>query len=313
MTASAIRLSLRLQRFEAFGIVAASVVAIAGALFFAARLDALHVPLSCFPGASGAEPTSECQSLLQRFYEITEDGRFVLFGLAGLPFLAGVVLGVPIVARELERGTTRLSWSLSPSRRAWFAARTLPVLAIVFLAAIGLALGAERLFAARSPDVDMSASFYDYGFRGPLLAARAIALFGVAVLIGTILGRALPALLLSVVAFAAVLSGVQVAHDAILEREAVYRPGDLVRPADRGLFSAFRLADGSVVRADWVGVEYHDDGSVWIGGQPVEWLQAVIPGERYGEVAGREAAAFGLIAVLGLGAALAVVDRRRPG
>ena len=38
-------------------------------------------------------------------------------------YVIGAFLGVPIVGRELERGTTRLAWSLAPSRWRWFAAR----------------------------------------------------------------------------------------------------------------------------------------------------------------------------------------------
>jgi hypothetical protein len=313
MTLDSIRLSIRLQRFEVIGMGAATLAAIAGTMLFVGRIDALHIPAGCFPSAGSGLPDSTCEALLQPFYHLVEDSRVVLYGLVGLPFLAAVLLGVPIVGRELERGTTRLAWSLAPSRRSWFGARMLPLLAVVVLLAALLGFGAERLFAARSPDVDMAASFYDYGFRGPLLAARAIALFAFAVAAGTLLGRALPALLVAVVAFAAVLLGVQAAHEAILGREAIYRSEGDYRPGDRNLIGALRLADGTIVRWDQVSPEYRDDGSVVVDGKPAEMLQAVIPGERYPEVSNREAAVFGVIAIVVLGATLVVVERRRPG
>ena len=47
-----------------------------------------------------------------------------------LSFAAGLFLGVPVVARELERGTARLAWSLAPSRMRWYLARLLPLLVL---------------------------------------------------------------------------------------------------------------------------------------------------------------------------------------
>ncbi|HEX2142105.1 MAG TPA: hypothetical protein VHK28_07540, partial [Candidatus Limnocylindria bacterium] len=39
--------------------------------------------------------------------------------LAVLPFVAGVVLGAPLLAREFEHGTTLLAWPLARSRVRW--------------------------------------------------------------------------------------------------------------------------------------------------------------------------------------------------
>jgi hypothetical protein len=313
MSLEAIRLSIRLQRFEVFAIAAAALAAIAGTMWFVWRFDAIAVPVACFPSDEAEVFDPSCETLLRPFYQLVEDSRVALLGLAGLPFLGAAILGVPIVGRELERGTTRLAWSLAPSRRHWFGSRLLPILAVVAVVAVSLALGAERLFAARSPDMDMGASFDDYGFRGPLLAARAIALFAVAVTAGALLGRALPALLVGLAAFLAILVGVQAAHDAILEREVVYRPMEEYRPGDRNMIGALRLRDGSIVRWDQVDPVYLDDGRVLVDGELADMIQAIIPGERYAEVAGREAAAFGLIAIVLLGATAVIVDRRRPG
>ena len=66
-----------------------------------------------------------------------------------LSFAAGLFLGVPIVARELERGTARLAWSLAPSRMRWFLARMLPILVVLALVTF---LGGHRRRSVRRGD-----------------------------------------------------------------------------------------------------------------------------------------------------------------
>jgi ABC-type transport system involved in multi-copper enzyme maturation permease subunit len=57
-----------------------------------------------------------------------------------LPALAGVFVGAPLVAREIESGTHLVAWSQSVTRRRWFLAR-------VGLVAAGAAAGAALLAA----------------------------------------------------------------------------------------------------------------------------------------------------------------------
>ena len=45
-------------------------------------------------------------------------------------YAIGLFLGVPVIARELERGTVRLAWWLTPSRWRWYLARLLPILVV---------------------------------------------------------------------------------------------------------------------------------------------------------------------------------------
>jgi hypothetical protein len=58
-----------------------------------------------------------------------------------VPLLAGVFLGAPLVAREIETGTTRFTWAQGASRTRWLIASVVPAAAL--LAAIAVALGLE--------------------------------------------------------------------------------------------------------------------------------------------------------------------------
>ena len=63
----------------------------------------------------------ECERALAAFYDAPQwIGGLLLTPLLVVTYAVGLFLGVPIVARELERGTVRLAWSLAPSRWRWY-------------------------------------------------------------------------------------------------------------------------------------------------------------------------------------------------
>ena len=63
-----------------------------------------------------------------------------------IPALAGMFLGAPLVAREIETGTTRFTWAQGSSRSRWLIASVVPAAAL--LAALAVALGLEFLWWA---------------------------------------------------------------------------------------------------------------------------------------------------------------------
>jgi hypothetical protein len=119
-------------------------------------------------------------------------------------------------------------------------------------------------------------------------------------------------LLVAVVLYVGVLIGVQTVHEQVLRGEAIYRPGDDYHPGDRLIGAVVRLADGSLIPPESADLEFNEDGTVTVGGQTGEWVQLVIPGERYAEVSGREALGLGGVTVVAIGGAGIAVNRRRP-
>ena len=58
-----------------------------------------------------------CEAATQAFYDAqSRIGSLLLAPLILVTTAIGLFLGVPIIGRELERGTVRLAWSLSPTR-----------------------------------------------------------------------------------------------------------------------------------------------------------------------------------------------------
>src|SRR5436190_1771700 len=65
------------------------------------------------------DPT--CDALTGDFRRQYGDLSLLLLTLTVLPGLAGMFLGAPLVARETERGTHRLAWTQTITRRQWIA------------------------------------------------------------------------------------------------------------------------------------------------------------------------------------------------
>ena len=315
-TLGASRITARLHRFE---LVAFSVLAVLGVLatiVIAAQLDAVGWTGECDAAMRRGEVAAGCEFKINEFYGIVSSRGWIVSGLTGfVPLAAALLIGVAVVGREIERGTTRLAWALTPSRMRWLAQRLVPVL--LFVAVIGLVLGAaaDRWIAAAEPGIDPANAFAGFGTRGPVLAARALFVLALAVAVGAALGRALPAVMVGgVIAIVGIIGGSEV-HQRILRSEAVVIDEAALGPGDLWIDQRFRLADGTLV--GWEDVERYDpppaefdDETVW---PTLPQVTIGIPGSRYGEVAVREIAALagGTVVVLALTAA--IVTRRRPG
>lgn len=308
-----VRHGLRLQAFEAAGGAVLVAFLAAACIGVAGLVDATGYGTHCQP--LGANDPA-CEAMGRSFYGLQSSIAMPLRALLlAVPFLGAVVLGAPLVARELERGTGRLVWSLTPSRARWFLARLLPVLALV--AALGVAAGAgiERVSASLVPWEDLGQSFTDVGWRGLPLAARVVFVFAIAVAAGAVLGRTLPALLLAAVLGWTGLTGGAWVHGRWLASEAVYVE-DAEGGGPRGaLWVDQRLRDdrGRILTWDeaYAVAPPDPDTEEW---PPAGWtfLNLVVPGERYPLAAAREVAALGGGSVLALGIAALAVRRRRP-
>jgi hypothetical protein len=317
VTLETARITLRLHRFEliAFGAALGGLAAVT--LLAAAYIAGLTPGPECLAPAD-ATSSFACQRAQEAFSSAQQTlGGLLLTPLLLITYATGLFLGVPIIARELERGTVRLAWWLAPSRFRWYLGRVLPILAVVVALTFAAGVATDRFFAVSNPTVDISQSFDGYGVRGGLLAARALFIFGIAVVVGSVIGRSLPAIIVAtLVATIGMVGGLEV-QDRILKAEAVaitVNPNDEFggfRPGDKFIDQKFRLPDGTLV-----GYEYFGGGSPptdEFGNVTLPTVNLVIPGDRYRFVEAREALALAVAAIVALLLAAGVVSRRRPG
>jgi hypothetical protein len=308
-----VQLAFRLHRFEIVGFgVLIGLLAIA-AVVTAGMLDATGYGTRCWTGTQ----TPACEAMGRAFFGLMQaQVPMVQAILVALPFLLGAMVGAPLVARELERGTSRLAWSLTPSRLRWFVVRVAPIAIIVFALAFVAGAALDRLWAAISPGTDIANAFDGFGGRGVVLAARVMFVFAVGVSVGAVMGRVLPALIVTAVIAYVGIAGGSYVHGKILASEAVWVETGTGTGAPGDLFfdQAIRLPDGSLVSWDEAyAMTSSTDGSPWSPPPGSEQLALVVPGARYRQVELREvgALAAGGLAALAIGAL--AVRRRRPG
>jgi hypothetical protein len=326
------RLSFRLQRWEIV-FLTAGVALLAGAmLWYAWQLIAV---VAENPGCDPSAFTSGCEAVARRYDEMRDFVTQFTNLTWAAPFGIGVVLGVPLVAREIDHGTTQVAWTLSRSRIQWLAGRLVfPTLVVIGLL-VALAITGEILAAALFPQANLSEDFTWYGRRGSLLVARGLVALGVSVLVGAILGRLLPALLAAGFVTGIAFGGLTFGMDRWNEAEAVALPYGRDITGDLSLGERVVMTNGEVMthlemqRAGVASYAIGIDGRIYVppdGAVDFEGIDSpadvgeligqshvlVIPAERYPEIVAREAAVLGGVAVLlGLGSGV-VVHRRRP-
>ncbi|MBX3029535.1 MAG: hypothetical protein KF809_05210 [Chloroflexi bacterium] len=315
----------RLYRFELVAALLGIGLLVAGGLFIILQLDEAR-PVSRerfdFCGTIDQE-TGELPDCPDVDVFVARFGMwaFELFGFAS--FAAGALLGSVLVSREIEHRTAQLGWSLSGARWRWLLGRLLPVGLPLLLVLVLLALVADAIMASRWFWQDPRESLRDYGLRGPPLVTRGLAVFAVSVLIGSVVGRQLPALLLA----AMVATGVS--HRLKNEFPYGVEPRGLVAWREyrkdenqllyRGVREAFLAPDdGRVISYDealaYVPRRFRDDemrADNWVYDN-LELAMVAYTGEQLTEIETREALILGTAAVLALGATFVVIGRRRP-
>jgi len=315
------RLTLKQHRFEIATAAGASIVVGVIALWVNARLAGIAVPDECFDAWRGVGGSAgpRCDELVQAFIEIDgEQAAKVMAATAVLPFLVGLLGGVPLVGRELEARTAQMAWALAASRRRWLGRQLWPIFIVLGVTVVLAAASTSVLEETRRR---LSSSFFeDFGLYGPLVVARAFAALGLGLMSGAALGRSLPAFivggLLSVVLLSAA-SGMQQAwlHAQPLvafDQETAYGIGFDGVLLDQG----WRTPDGMIIRlvdamalAEAAGAP---DPNQWLTLEGYEVVPLGITAETAAGWEPLEIAGWCLAGVALIAATLAIVDRRRP-
>ena len=145
---------------------------------------------------------SGCDIIVSHFEAQFDGWVAAVRGLALLPALAGLFVGAPLLARELEHGTYRFAWTQGITRRRWLVWKTM-------LLAAGTAVAAAALSALvmwwRSPFDTLEGRMGPSGFDIEGLVVPAYALFALAVgvLAGLLFRRTMTAMAVTLAVFVA--------------------------------------------------------------------------------------------------------------
>jgi hypothetical protein len=158
--------------------------------------------------AACAKEGGDCSDFIGRFFASYQNTFLALIAvMLVLPPLIGLFWGAPLVARELETGTHRLVWNQSISRTRWLAVK----LGLVGLAAMTVAALGSLAVTWWSSTIDQS-SVQDFprlqamvfDARGLVPVGYAAFAFALGVTVGMLVRRALVAMSITLVVFAAV-------------------------------------------------------------------------------------------------------------
>ena len=118
-----------------------------------------------------------------------------------LPVMAGMFLGAPVVARELEQGTHQLVWTQGVSRTRW-AVTKLVMLSLILLAVAGLfALMVEWWFEPLNRATGDRFTWLIFDQQGSVLAGYALFAFALGVLAGAVTRRTVRAMGITLASF----------------------------------------------------------------------------------------------------------------
>lgn len=317
-------LSFRLHRWEVLASVAGVALLTAAMLWFTGELRAVAAaePLCVDPMTYVAA----CEQTSQAFYELSNKVEWLSYLAWVAPFGMGLLLGVPLVSREVEHRTAGVAWTLSRSRTSWLARRAAFLVVVLVILLLVVAVMGEVLATAQLPTHHLDRDFAWYGRRGGLLIVRGLAALAVGVLVGAMLGRVLPALLVAVFASVLVFTVISFGMDRWIETDAVVQAfGE--QAGGRYLGERVELPSGELVdygelTRRGISIEAIDEENRIYArpediGHPermIGWSRVlVVPGGLYPEIVLRESAVVAGAALLLSLAGAAVVSRRRPG
>ena len=154
-------------------------------------------------GCLGDAPDVTCGSSIDAFNATSRTLTGIVPLLNLLPALAGVFIGAPLIAREIEDGTWRLAWSQGVTRRTWLRGQ---LACTVGVTALGAALLTAVLTWWLSPLNEVNGRFSGSAFdlAGIIPLAWALLAFAIGLLAGTVLRRVIPAMAVTLLAYAAI-------------------------------------------------------------------------------------------------------------
>jgi hypothetical protein len=301
-------LAFKVQRFETTVVVGAAILSVIVSAIVIALFNAGGYARCATDDA--VNQTTFCQAsigvLLNRI------ARISISIVPVFPVVAGLLVGGPIVARELESGTARLAWSLAPSRLRWFGQRVLPILAMALLAGLAIGLTADALTHLLLPTINLDASFVGFRSRGLLIAIEVLLVASIALALGAILGRTVPTIVLSLALIFAIGTAVDKVERGVLTNEAVLADNFSYSGDNLYIESRLRMPDGTIVTWEELNRRYPQYANGWDDASGIRDVTLYIPGSRYHDIERREAFALGSLALLFVGIAAISVVRRRP-
>jgi len=233
----------------------------------------------------------------------------VLFLTLVGPILIGSTLGVGLVAAEIEHGTAQVGWSLARSRFRWLFIRAWPLAAVGVLVCLVLGAATARLMDETSPS-----NIFMPAMRGPIVALHLLSALAVSTLLGAVIRRVLPALLVAIAVNAGILILLSSVAQPWMEERAT-----LVPVEERSSEPIIAVLEYETVSISSTGEliltepECNTQASCMAAMAALTHAVRIVPGSAYLPLLGFAATATLIIVVTASAATLGVITRFGPG
>jgi hypothetical protein len=144
-----------------------------------------------------------CRPLSEQFSGRFQGLAFLSLLLLFLPLLVGLFWGAPLVAREVEHGTHRLVWTQGVTRLSWAAVKLGLVGGGVLLATVAYALLVQWWITPLNDATGYRFTWLFFDQQGPVVVGYALFALALGVLAGTLTGKSLPAMAVTLGGFLA--------------------------------------------------------------------------------------------------------------
>ncbi|MFF2330148.1 MULTISPECIES: ABC transporter permease subunit [unclassified Streptomyces] len=215
-----VRVTVRLHRWTLWAAVvlafAGVVTVIATQLWTTSVSDAF-----ADTGCSIRNTTSDCDGTVRhfldtelRFNHLLRYGGLVMMLL---PALVGAFVAGPLIGRELESGTYRLSWSQAVSPARWLVAR-LAVPAVLTTAGVSVLSAVCTWARTRAERTHYPLEWYDrevYGAMGTVPVGYALCMLALGALVGMVLRRTVGAMIVTVIAYGALVTALNSVRNSL--------------------------------------------------------------------------------------------------
>lgn len=154
-------------------------------------------------GVPGCADSAACDNAFSALHRDFHSIPPFIAALVAVPLLAGVFWAAPLISREYEAGTHRLAWTQSITPLRWMLTKIALVFGVLVVAALGLGLLATWTL---DPLVAAFGGRYNsawYDTQGIVPAACMVFALAVGVATSSLLRRTIPAMAVTLVAYAA--------------------------------------------------------------------------------------------------------------
>jgi hypothetical protein len=256
------------------------------------------------PACLARGPASSCETGIMAFTGEFGSAVNVAFWsvLLVFPGLLGVVIGAPLIARELEFGTWRLAWSQSVTRTRWLAVKLALVTGGVIV--LGAAITAVITWY-RAPMDRLTGHFINnaYDYEGLVLTAYILCAFGFAVLAGLLIRRSIPAMIAAFVPWLAIRLVVEFVFRPHFQAPLTFLESNASMTAHGGGYGLGFIPPVTGHIGDWV-LGFGDSGNR----SGTAYLYQ--PADRFWTFQSIEAGIFVALTAVALGATIWLLHRR---